>query len=98
MLEIERSFVDEWLDFVVALRMNEGLDSNKYELLKNSLQSCAESWRTETAIDRVVAGVLVEIFPAMESCADAYEGEERSRIGRAAYELQDLIIQGLAAS
>ena len=98
MLEIEREFIDKWLDFIVDLRMNEGFDSANYESLRESLRSCAESWRGVSAIDREVAGVLAEVFPAAEAAADAYEGEERSTIRRAAYELQELIIQGLTAS
>lgn len=97
MLEVERRFIAEWLDFIVALRMNDGFDSVKYESLREALGSCVEAGRGKGTIDREVAGVLVEIFPAADAAADAYQSDERSKIREAAYGLHDLIIQGLTS-
>ena len=80
-----------WEDFIVALRMRDGVSARAYERLRNALQACARSWEGRDSVPRLGANILVDIFPATEASADLYTGEERTRIQEVSFYLQDLV-------
>lgn len=78
-------------EFVVGLRMRDGVSEDAFQRLSSALRSCASSWEGIDEIPRRAANVLVDIFPATESSAHLYDGEERNRIQEMALELHELI-------
>ena len=80
-----------WGDFIVALRMRDGLSARAYERLRNALQACARSWEGRDSVPRLGANILVDIFLATEASADLYTGEEQTKIREVAFYLQDLV-------
>lgn len=83
-------------EFVVGLRMREGVSEAAFQRLSSALRTCASSWEGLAEIPRRAANVLVDIFPATESSADLYDGEERNRIQEMAFELHELIQECVA--
>ena len=80
-----------WEDFIVALRMRDGLSARAYDRLRDSLQACASSWERRDSVPRLGANILVDIFPATETSADLYTGEERTRIQEISFYQHDLV-------
>lgn len=83
-------------EFVVGLRMREGVSEDSFQRLSSALRNFASSWEGQDEIPRLAANVLVDIFPATESSADLYESEERNRIQEMAFELHELIQECVA--
>lgn len=83
-------------EFTVGLRMREGVSEAAFQRLSSVLRSCAYSWEGLAEIPRRAANVLVDIFPATESSADLYDGEERDRIQEMAFQLHELIQECVA--
>jgi hypothetical protein len=92
-----RDEVDELLVasrvFDEALNERRGLDEAALRRLQSALKRCAAEWEGRHDIPRMAANVLVDLFPATQSIADAYDGDERLRIQEAAFHLQDLVME-----
>lgn len=85
-----------WEDFIVGLRMRQGLSESSLERLRESLRACASAWEGHESIPRLGANILVDIFPATEASADLYEEEVRARIQEVSFHLQDLVQECVA--
>jgi len=82
-----------WGEFIVGLRMRDGLNENALERLHEALKSCESVWKGKGSIPRLGANILVDIFQATEGAAYAYEDEQQARILEASFYLQDLVRQ-----
>jgi hypothetical protein len=87
-----------WEDFIVGLRMREGLSERAYKRLRDALGACARSWEGRESIPRLGANILVDIFPATEASADLYSDEVRTQIMEASFYLQDLVQECVGVS
>jgi hypothetical protein len=78
--------------FTVPLRMGEGLNEPCLEELCAVLRACAREWAQTAAIPKAAANVLVDLFPAVESCSylPFYQGETAQRIRDTAMTLGQL--------
>lgn len=84
--------------FDVPLRLGEGFDEQRFAHLCQALRACAQEWAEAEVIPKVAANVLVDLFPAIESCSylPFYHGEEAQRIRDAAQTLGDLVRECVA--
>ena len=54
-------------EFIIGLRMREGVSEGAFQRLSSALRSCASAWDGLDEIPRLAANVLVDIFPAVEA-------------------------------
>jgi hypothetical protein len=93
--EVEE-LVSAWEAFSVPLRMKDGFDESSFAGLASALTHCAQAWRGSDAIPRLAVNVLVDIAPAMEALATAYEETMATRIRDAGFRLQELVADCVA--
>lgn len=79
--------------FSVPLRTGAGVNPQRLNDLCDALRVCAREWAEAAAIPKAAANVLVDLFPAVESCSylPFYEADEAQRIRDAAQILGDLV-------
>lgn len=96
MLQVEttvRDLLKAVEGFVVRLRQGEGFDKRRFDRLCKVLRACAKEWSQADAIPKVAANVLVDLFPAIESCSylPFYRDGEAQRIRDAAQKIGELV-------
>src|SRR5207302_666062 len=86
--------------FNVPLRLGEGFNEQHFNDLCTVLRFCAREWAQEPAIPKVAVNVLVDLFPAIESCSHLafYQGAESQHIRDAALMISDLVRECVAVS
>ena len=89
--QLVETLLDEQDEFMGPLRVREGFDAKAYQRYCSALRAFASEWRNQDQIPKIVANALVDVYPAMLSISDAYQGNEKDTIERAAEELAELI-------
>src|SRR4051812_30532744 len=84
--------------FSVPLRLGDGLNEERFHELCDALRACAKEWASEPVIPKAAANVLVDLFPAIESCSHLpfYRGDDAQRIRDAALTISDLVRECVA--
>ena len=98
MSDLSTRLADAWGEFIVALRSNEGFRADPYAALVGVLRDCAPGWWQVDAIPKSGANVLVEIVPATQAAAEAYDEPVRTRVLDASFELYDLVVECFATT
>jgi hypothetical protein len=78
-------------DFLVALRMNDGFQSNLYDALTSVLSECAVQWQSEDCIPRLAVNVMVDLVIATQGAAELYPEPVRQQVYDASFHFNDLI-------
>jgi hypothetical protein len=80
-----------WDDFIIPLRMRDGIDAGAYASLTEALRECAVAWRDRSELPRLAVNVLVDVVPTMDGFAAAYGPEHADSIRKLTFELQELV-------
>ena len=89
--QLVETLLDEQDEFMGPLRVRDGFDPKAYQRYCSALKAFASEWRSQDQIPKIVANALVDVYPAMLSISDVYQGNEKDTIERAAEELAELI-------
>ena len=74
--------------FLTALRMGQGIDEPRLKELRAILQELAGEWSASDAVPKEVAGVLAELYPAMDASSHLYnDAQQAERIRDLAVDL-----------
>jgi hypothetical protein len=76
--------------FIVPLRMGEGIDEVAYDRLCGALHRCADAWRGRDAVPKRAANVLVDLYPAVEAGSYMYGDDYLPTVLMAAEEIGHL--------
>lgn len=89
--KLVETLLDAQDEFTGPLRVRDGFNSEAYQHYCSALKAFACEWRDQDLIPKVVADALVDVYPAMLSISNVYQGDEKEKIERAAEELAELI-------
>jgi len=89
--QLVETLLEEQDEFMGPLRVRDGFDPKAYQRYCSALKAFAYEWRSQDQIPKIVANALLDVYPAMLSISDAYQGNEKDTIERAAEELAELI-------
>lgn len=76
--------------FATPLRMRDGFDRAAFERLCAALRRCAVEWAGSGSLPKRVVMELIDLWPAVQACAELYRGAEAEKILHAADTLADL--------
>jgi len=88
---MEEEFEKIASDFLVPLRMREGLDENKYLALCDALHNLRDKLSNNDTITKSLALLLIDIYPQMQGIASLYSDVEAEKIQDWAEDLIELI-------
>src|SRR5262245_844206 len=78
-------------NFLVPLRMGDGLDYEAFKHLCDVLRMCKQEWREKDAIPKGAAAILVDLFSLTYGCKYIYDDSKAEQISKAAYDLDILV-------
>jgi hypothetical protein len=84
------------MEFLVPLRMGEGLDEHRYQQLVGVLRLASQRWRGDPFIPKRAAGVFVDLFDAVWSSSFLYPEPQSSQIRMRADRLAELVRECVA--
>jgi DNA-directed RNA polymerase subunit F len=88
---MENEFEKIASDFLVPLRMGEGIDNNKYLALCDALHKLRDELSNDNKITKSLALLLIDIYPQMQGIASLYDDGEAEKIQDWAEDLIELI-------
>lgn len=89
--QLVETLLNEQDEFMGPLRVCDGFNPEAYQRYCSALKAFESEWRDQDLIPKVVASALVDVYPAMLSISNVYQGNEKDTIERAAEELAELI-------
>lgn len=78
------------VNFLVALRMREGVKEPEFDRLCDVLRTCADAWINATAIPKPAAAMLVDLMHQTVVQGMSYSGDALQRIHHAESIIYDL--------
>ncbi len=83
------TFIETWLAFDLRLREGRGLDERMEAHLLGLLANIAERLAPATSIPKSLAGIFVDMWGALTSCASLYDVPTQQRVFHAADRLTE---------
>lgn len=74
------SFLNDESNFIVKLRMLDGLDQKNADLFLKTLDEISDEIKNELMIEKRLAFLLINVEPLLMSLSRSYSGEERQNI------------------
>lgn len=89
--DLPQRLSDAAVEFLVALRMKEGLKQDLYDDLVAVLEECAIAWKDQDCIPRLAVSAMVGIEPGTQAAAAHYPSPAKEQIYDASFRLNELI-------
>jgi uncharacterized protein with von Willebrand factor type A (vWA) domain len=87
--ELIESFIEKWLEFDLQVRQKEGVDELLFEELVELLSEINASLEGKDSIPKNLAEIFVDMYGALASSAEMYEGMTQQRVYEVASRLCD---------
>jgi len=89
MNKLIETFIEKWLEFDLQVREKKGVNELLYEELVGLLREINVSLEGKDAVPKALAEIFVDMYGALASCAELYEGKMQRRVYEAASRLCD---------
>ncbi len=79
------------VNFLVALRMREGVREQEFDDLCDVLRTCADAWTNATTIPKLAVAILVDLMHQTVVQGMSYSGDALQRVHHAESIIYDLV-------
>mgnify|MGYP001563107340 CR=1 FL=1 len=89
--EILENLEQSYADFIVPLRMGEGLKEEAFDKFCEVLVECRSLWRNQERIPKLAVNIFVDAYIAFLGASEQYQSLEADKFEIQADKMQDLI-------